>query len=92
MSRELFQEGEMYSIEEAVRAQRALREAAGMGEEFFPIQAFVGMISDEVQVLRKQGKSDAEIAELIEANSNIKIKADDIAENYATPEERGHGG
>lgn len=77
-----------YPIEEALKAQRALRDAAGLGEEKFPIQAFVGMISDEVETLRKRGKSDEEIAKLIEANSRIRISAEEIAENYASPEER----
>ncbi len=77
-----------YPVEEAIRAQRALRETAGLAPEQFPIQAFVGMISDEVEQLRSQGRSDQEIADLIRANSNIEITAAEIAENYAPPEER----
>jgi hypothetical protein len=81
-----------YSLEEAVRSQRALRKAAGLGEESFPVQAFVGMISDEIEALRGRGKTDEEIAALVKANSNIEITAEEIAENYASPEERGaHG-
>ena len=41
-----------YSVEQAIQAQKALRHAAGLGPEMFPIQAFVGMISDEIQELR----------------------------------------
>ncbi len=77
-----------YALEQAVRAQKALREAAGLGPEMFPIQAFVGMISDEIEKLRSQGKTDAEIAGLITANSSIEITASEIAENYASPEDR----
>jgi hypothetical protein len=77
-----------YSLEQAVRAQKALRDAAGLGPERFPVQAFVGMISDEIEKLHSQGKSDQEIATLIAANSNIKITAAEIAEHYASPEER----
>jgi hypothetical protein len=77
-----------YPIEEAVRAQKALREAANLGPELFPIQAFVGMISDEIEALRKRGKSDQEIAAVIEKNSKIKITASEIAENYASADER----
>jgi hypothetical protein len=80
-----------YPIEEALKAQRALRRAAGLGEEQFPIEAFVGMISDEVEALRKTGKRDDEIASIIESNSHIRISAKDISENYAEPEQR-HGG
>ncbi len=79
---------QMYPLEEAVRAQKALREAAGLGPELFPVQAFVGMISDEIEELRKRGRSDEQIASLIETSSSIKITASEIAENYASPDER----
>lgn len=49
---------ETYPIDQALRAQRALREAAGLGPEMFPIEAFVGMISDEIEQLRARGKTD----------------------------------
>ena len=78
-----------YSLEEALKAQKALRSAAGLGPEQFPIQAFVGMISDEVESLRQRGKTDADIAEIIRSHSAIDISADEIAENYASPDERG---
>lgn len=82
-----------YSVEEAIKAQKSLREAAGLGPEQFPVQAFVGMISDEIESLRKRGKSDADIAAIIQQNSAIEITAAEIAENYASPEERHqHGG
>ena len=81
-------EGKVYPVEEAVRAQKALRQLAGLGPEMFPIQAFVGMISDEVETLRSQGRSDQEIAQTIAASSNIAITAEEIAANYATPDQR----
>jgi hypothetical protein len=82
--------GGLLPLEEALKAQKALRAAAGLGEEQFPIQAFVGMISDEIDALRERGKNDSEIADLIRANSSIEITPAQIAEFYATPEER-HG-
>ncbi len=81
----------MYPLEEALRAQKALRDLAGMGAEMFPMQAFVGMISDEIEALRKRGHNDDEIAQTISTHSKIAITADEIAANYAPPEER-HGG
>lgn len=83
-------QGKTYPIEEAIRAQKALRELAGLGPEMFPIQAFVGMISDEVETLRKQGRSDEEIAQTISSSSKIAITADEIVSNYASPEQRHH--
>ncbi len=81
-------EPKVYVLEEALKAQKALRSRAGLGPEVFPIQAFVGMISDEVESLRKQGQSDEEIASTIRNNSTIEITAGEIAEHYASPEER----
>ncbi len=84
--------GKLYPVEEAIKAQRSLRDAAGLAPEQFPIQAFVGMISDEIESLRKRGKSDDEIASIIRKNSAIEISAAEIAENYASPEDRQHHG
>ena len=42
----------------SIRAQKALHALAGEGPEMFPIEAFVGMISDEIQTLREQGHSE----------------------------------
>ncbi len=82
------QQGKTFPLEEAIRAQKALRELAGLGAETFPIQAFVGMINDEVETLRNQGRSDEEIAQTIKANSRIVITAAEIAAHYAPPEKR----
>ncbi|NYF91441.1 hypothetical protein HDF08_003543 [Edaphobacter lichenicola] len=46
------------------------------------------MFSDEIESLRKRGKTDEDIASLIQRNSEIEITAAEIAENYASPEER----
>ena len=83
-------EEKSYPLEEALRAQKALRDLAGLGPEMFPIRAFVGMISDEVQMLRSQGRSDEEIARIITGSSKISITADEIASHYASPEQRRH--
>lgn len=77
-----------YPVEQAIRAQKALRDAAGLGPELFPIQAFVGMISDEIETLRSQGKTDEEIANLITANSSIEITASEITDNFASADRR----
>jgi len=78
----------MYPLEEALKAQKALRTMAGLGPEMFPMQAFVGMISDEVESLRKRGQSDDEIASVIRSSSSIEITGGEIAEYYASPEKR----
>lgn len=80
--------GKTYPIEDALNAQRALRKSAGLPPEEFPIEAFVGMISDEIEALRKQGKSDEDVAQVVRENSKIEISAAEIARNYAPPEQR----
>jgi hypothetical protein len=80
-----------YPLDEALRAQKALRELAGLGPERFPIAAFVGMVSDEIEILRKEGRSDEEIAGTIAGNSAIAITADEIAAHYS-PHEQRHAG
>ena len=84
-------EAKTFPVAEAVRAQKALRDLAGLGPEMFPVQAFVGMISDEVETLRRQGHSDEEIAKTIRDHSSIQITSGEIAENYASSEERHPG-
>ena len=79
----------MYRLDEALRALGGLREAAGLGPEMFPVQAFVGMISDEVEALREQGRSDEEIVGLIAASSGIGLSPDELRENFASAEKRG---
>ena len=78
----------LYPVEEAVKAQKSLREAAGLEPEQFGIQAFVGMISDEIELLRQRGKSDEEIAAIVQEHSAIRISASEIAANYASPDKR----
>jgi hypothetical protein len=46
----------MYPVEEAVKAHKALRAASGLGPEVFRVEAFVGMISDEIESLRNEVK------------------------------------
>ncbi len=82
----------MFPLEEALKAQKALRDAAGLPPEQFPMQAFVGMISDEVESLRQRGKTDEDIVALIRQSSAIELTVAELAENYASPEARGHHG
>ena len=77
-----------YPLGETLKALNALRTAAGLEPEEFPMEAFVGMISDEIDALRQQGKSDAEIVAVIQQSSSIQITPQELTENYATPQHR----
>ncbi len=81
-------EDQTYSLEQSLRALNALRSAAGLAPEQFPLPAFVGMISDEIETLRNQGRSDTDIITLIHQSSGIEITPEQLANNYATPEQR----
>ena len=54
-----------FSAEEALAAQRFLREALGLGPEAFSVPAFLGMLSDEIGRLLSAGRSPEEISALI---------------------------
>jgi len=76
------------SLEAALAAQSALRKNAGLEPETFTMPDFVGMISDEIEQLRRMGRSDDEIAEIVSSNSPIRITGWDISQHYAPPEAR----
>ena len=77
-----------FTAEQAVRAQRELRAALGLGEEAFPLSAFVGMISDEIQQTREAGRSDQEVIDIVAKATGSEIAAEDLARFYASPEDR----
>ena len=82
------QDEKTYPLDEALRAQKALRDLAGLQPETFPVSSFIGMISDEIEILRNQGRSDEEIARTISAHSSIEVTPGDLAVHYASPEQR----
>ena len=77
-----------FTIDESIRAQKAMRAELDMPEETFPIPAFVGMVSDEIDKLRAAGRSDADIAAIVEKATGKALPPDAIAQHYATPDER----
>ena len=81
-------ETETFTLAEALAAQREMRAALGLAEERFPLPAFIGMVSDEIEQLRVNGKSDAEIAALISEATGRAVGAEDVAQYYATERER----
>ena len=70
-------------------AQTHLRLELGLLPERFLLPAFIGMVSDEIEQLRAQGRIDTEIAELICTASGANVAAEDIGLHYAPPEARG---
>ena len=80
-----------FTLEEAVRAQRALRAAIGLDDERFPVPAFVEMISDEIEQARAAGRSDADVAAIVADVTGHSIDPADIARHYVAPADRHPG-
>ena len=81
-----------FSAEQALRTQAALREALGLEPERFPPQAFIGMISDEIEQLRASGRSDEDIAGLVSSSSGAEVSVEELRAHYAPPQARGRPG
>ena len=81
----------MFNLEEAIRAQRALRQSLGLEDEMFPAEAFVEMISDEIEQMRAAGRPDSDIAAIVADTTGQNLTVSDIATHYIPPERR-HGG
>ena len=79
-----------FTGQQAADAQTALRKALGLPPEQFPLQAFVGMVSDEIEQLRQSGKTDEQIAALIKDAVGVSVEPATLSDFYASPEERGH--
>jgi hypothetical protein len=77
-----------YSAADAATANTVLRAALGLDPERFGTEQFVGMISDEIDQLRRAGKTDVEIAQLLEKDGGLDVSAAAITQFYAAPDER----
>lgn len=77
-----------FSLAEALAAQKALRDAAGAEEEVFELADVIGMVSDEVDMLREQGRTDAEIAALVQKATGKPVAAGDVEQYYVPADKR----
>ena len=80
-----------FSLDEAIKAQRSLREALGLGEERFEVSEFVEMISDEIEQMRDAGKTNDDIAAVVAEATGHHMDPADLDRHYIAPEDR-HGG
>lgn len=80
-----------FSLDEAIKAQRSLRQALGLGEERFEVSEFVEMISDEIEQMRDAGKTDADITAVVAEATGHQMDPADLERHYIAPEDR-HGG
>jgi hypothetical protein len=77
-----------FSLAEALAAQKALRDAAGAEEEVFELADVIGMVSDEVDMLKEQGRSLGDIAALVQQATGKPVTAEDVEKYYVPADER----
>ncbi len=67
-----------FSAEDVVAAQKALRLSLGLAPSTLDAPAFLDALHDEIDQLRRLGRSDAEIAEMLSAAVGRTIGADAV--------------
>ena len=77
-----------FSVQDALAAQRELRKKLGLGEERFPMSAFMGMLSDEIEQMRAAGRTDAEVAAAIAHATGKTLTPEDVAGHYVPANRR----
>jgi hypothetical protein len=77
-----------FTLAEALAAQKAMREAAGAEEEVFELADVIGMVSDEIDLLKEQGRSLEEIAAMVQTATGKTVTAADIEKYYVPADER----
>ncbi len=73
-----------YTADQVAQAARELRQAAGSDEERFTGPQVLGMLSDEIRLLRERGFNDARIADLL-TGFDICVSAEDVGRHTAPP-------
>jgi len=77
-----------FTLADALAAQKAMRDAAGAEEEVFELADVIGMVSDEIDMLKEQDRSFADIAAMIQAATGKPVTADDVEKHYVPADER----
>lgn len=77
-----------FTADDAASATTALREELGLPEQRFRTEVFVGMISDEIEALRKAGRNDEAIANVLRDRCGIELDAETIGRYYVEPNDR----
>jgi hypothetical protein len=81
----------LFSLDQAMAAQRRLRALLDLAEETFPLPALIGMVSDEIEQMRASGRSDVDTARVLSEATGVAIGVDDVCRHYAPPGARQRG-
>lgn len=78
----------VFTLQQSLQARAALRRKLDADVEELPIEALIGMLSDEIEQLRAKGATDGEIAKIISTSAGSIVNAQDVTLHYAPPEKR----
>ena len=65
-------------VSSAVEAQRTWRACRGLTPRVFPIQALIELLIDDIRSMRAEGRSDAQICQIILQATARHIRPEDI--------------
>ena len=65
-------------VSSAVEAQRTWRACRGLTPRVFPIQALIELLIDDIRSMRAEGRSDAQICQIILTATARRIRPEDI--------------
>lgn len=74
-----------YTVDQVARVAIELRQAAGTEEQRFSGEQVIGMLSEEIRLLRERGFTDDQIADLL-SGFDIDVTAKDIAHAVGEPD------
>lgn len=78
-----------FSIDDVVLAQNEMRHMLCLPDPQFSMPTFIGMLSDEIEQMRRAGHTDELVAETIRRATGQHVEAGDVGRYYLSIEERG---
>ena len=77
-----------FSADDVTLAQSEMRHILGLPEPRFSFPTFIGMLSDEIEQMRRAGHTNEMVAQTINRATGQSIKAIDVQRHYLPVEER----
>ena len=74
-------DGKTCNLDQVIRAKRELRDAAGAPDAEYSIDDVIGMLSDEILLLRERGFSNQRIADML-SGFDISASESDLVEFF----------
>jgi hypothetical protein len=77
-----------FSVDDVVLAQNEMRYIFGFPEQRFSFSTFIGMLSDEIEQMRRAGYTDETVAQTVSRAKGQSVEASDVQRYYLSVEER----